>query len=174
MIQVPLILLVICAAFFDLRAQRIPNGLCLAGLILGMGGNLFLFGGVGLRASLAGAGLALAIYFPLFLVRGMGAGDVKLMTAIGAMAGPANWLGIFVLTSVFGGMIALVRIVGKRRIAQTLSNLRLIVTSWRYRQAPYALREDLDVNSGKGLRLPHAVPIACGTASFLLAAAAWA
>jgi prepilin peptidase CpaA len=169
-----LILLVLPAAFFDLRQRRIPNWLCLAGFLLGVGLNSFLYLTPGLWMSLKGAGLALAIYFPLWLLRGMGAGDVKLMASLGAVAGPANWLGILVLTSLFGGMAAAGLIVAKHRLKHTLANIRWILLSWRHGQAPYESNPELDIASGKGLRLPHAVPIACGTLSFLLAAAIWA
>ena len=49
----------------------------------------------------------LLVYVPLYLIRGMGAGDVKLMAAVGAIAGPGHWLGIFLATAVIGGVVSL-------------------------------------------------------------------
>src|SRR5579871_918007 len=91
-----LLLLVILAAIWDIRFRRVPNWLTLTGVLIGVGLNSFLYESAGLWASLEGLGLALLIYFPLFLLRGMGAGDAKLMAAVGALAGPMNWLGILV------------------------------------------------------------------------------
>jgi prepilin peptidase CpaA len=173
-LQVLLALIVIPAAIFDLRWRRVPNWLTLSGLLLGIGLNTFLFGSAGLWSSLQGLGLAFLIYCPLYLLRGMGAGDVKLMAAVGAVAGPADWLGIFILTSLFGGVAAIILIVAKSRFYKTLDNIRLILVSLASGQAPYAVHPQLDVRGDQGVRLPHAVMICCGALGFLLAASLWA
>ena len=173
-VQVLLLLLVIPAALYDSRQRRVPNWLALAGLLLGIGLNSFLYESAGLWTSLKGLGLACLIYFPLYFLRAMGAGDVKLMAAIGAIAGPANWLGILVLTALFGGVAALVLVTMKGRIRTTFENIWVILLSARAGQAPYVDHPQLDVRSGQGLRLPHAVSIAFGSFGFLLAAAIWA
>ncbi len=88
--QVVLVLIVMTAGIYDLRFRRIPNWLVLVGLVLGFGLNTFLFGLSGLERSAMGMGLALLIYFPLYLLRAMGAGDAKLMAAVGAIVGPVR------------------------------------------------------------------------------------
>jgi len=173
-LQGVLALLVMIAAFFDLRERRVPNWLAASGLLVGIVMNVFLFGISGLWNSLEGAGLALLVYVPLFALRAMGAGDAKLMGAVGAMTGPMNWLGIMILTSIFGGVLAIVLVLAKGRVRHTLANLRLILTSWRFRHLPYQVTPELDVGSEKALRLPHAVSIFLGTLSFLVVAAIWA
>src|SRR5262249_21483655 len=75
-IQLVLSVLVIVAAVYDARFRRIPNWLVLSGLVLGIGLNGFLFEWSGLRTSFLGLGVAFLVYFPLYLLRGMGAGDV--------------------------------------------------------------------------------------------------
>lgn len=172
-VQALLLLIAIPAALFDYRQHRVPNWLALAGLLSGIGLNTFLYATAGLRTSLKGLGLAFLIYFVLYRLRGMGAGDVKLMAAVGAIAGPANWLGIFVLTSLCGGVAAIILVAAKGRIRATLMNVRIILLSARHGQAPYEGHPQLDVRSGQGLRLPHAVVIAFGTLGFLMAAAIW-
>jgi prepilin peptidase CpaA len=84
-IKVVLLALVLTAAFYDLRWRRIPNWLVLAGVLLGFGLNGFLSGAPlrGLLQALLGFGLASLVYFPLYVIRAMGAGDVKLMMAVG-------------------------------------------------------------------------------------------
>lgn len=166
--------LVAAAAICDLRQHRIPNWLTLAGLLLGIAMNVFLFGIAGLWTSLQGAGLALLVYVPLFALRAMGAGDAKLMAAIGAITGPMNWLGVMILTALFGGLLAVILVLAKGRVRRTIQNLKLILTSWRFRHLPYELSPELDVRSGQGLRLPHAVSILLGTVAFVVAGAIWA
>jgi prepilin peptidase CpaA len=170
-IQVLLVMIVIPAAVFDIRSRRVPNWLTLAGLVIGIGLNVFLFELPGLWDSLKGMGLAMLIYFPLFALRGMGAGDVKLMAALGAIAGPANWIAILLLTALSGGIAALALVIAKGRLRQTFQNIWMILMSLRLRQAPYEVNPQLDVKSEKALRLPHAAVIACGTLAFLAAAA---
>jgi prepilin peptidase CpaA len=165
--------LVIAAAVFDARQRRIPNWLTLSGVLSGLALNTLLYAIPGLWMSLQGIGLALLIYFPLHALHALGAGDVKLMAAIGAFTGPADWLAVFVLTALFGGILALVVIAAQGRLLRTFRNIGLIVTSIRSGQTPWA-NPQLDVRSDRGTRLPHAITIACGTAGFLIAAAIWA
>jgi len=115
--------------------------------------------------------LAFLIYFPLYLLRGIGAGDVKLMTAVGAIAGPATWFSIFVFTLLFRGAIALILIVRMRRLQKTFGNIRLILVGIGSGKAPYRDDPQLDVRSGSGVRFPHAVVVALGTLTFLVASA---
>lgn len=174
-IQVLLLFVVIPAALFDYRQRRVPNWLALSGLLLGIGLNSFLdVETANLGTSLKGLGLAFLIYFPLYLLRAMGAGDVKLMAAIGAIAGWANWLGILVLTSLFGGVAAIILVTSKGRLRKTFLNIWTIFLSALHGRAPHEGNPQLDVRSSQGLRLPHAVVIAFGTLGFLLAATIWA
>jgi hypothetical protein len=71
-LQVVLAIIAGLAAIYDLRYRRIPNWIVLTGLVLGIGLNAFLFEWAGVRQSLLGLGLAFVIYFPLYLLRGMG------------------------------------------------------------------------------------------------------
>jgi prepilin peptidase CpaA len=173
-IRVLLLLLVLLASLFDIRKHRIPNWLSLAGAVLAIALNTFLFEMAGLWYSLKGLGLAFAIYFVLYLLRGMGAGDVKLMAAVGAAVGPFNWLGILFLTAVIGGVAALVLAASKGRMRRTFVNMWLLLLSLRHGRAPYRDNPALDVGSEMALRLPHGVVIAGGTLAFLAAALIWA
>src|SRR5438552_10022495 len=125
--QVLMVLLVSTAAIYDVRFRRIPNWLVLIGLLLGLGFNVFLFEWRGLRLSLLGLGLASLIYFPLYLLRGMGAGDVKLMMALGSMVGWANWFGIFFITSILGGAVAMLLLVSRGKLRTALLNIQFLL-----------------------------------------------
>ena len=168
-----LAVLVILAAIWDIRWRRIPNWLTLSGLVLGIGLSWFL-GYPGVRSSLQGLGLAFGVYFVLYLLHGMGAGDVKLMAAVGATAGMMNWLGILFLTSVIGAAAALLLVLIKGRLRGTVFNLLRIIGSLGRGHAPYKDNPDLDIASSAALRLPHGAMIALGTLGFLAAAARWA
>jgi len=123
-LQAVLAAVVIIAAVFDVRTRRIPNWLNLFGVLAGLLLNWFLnVDKYNWRSALMGLGLAFLIYFPLYLLRGMGAGDVKLMAAVGALVGPANWFAIFVLSNILGAAAAVVLLLSKGKLWGTLRNV---------------------------------------------------
>src|SRR5690606_34687669 len=110
--------LLVLAAWTDWRERRIPNAICLVLLAAGIGWHalvmdgegLFtssLAGGLGLSASAIGAFAAFVGLFPLYLLRVLGAGDVKLATAIGAWVGWQALLPWALLVMIVGGVLAL-------------------------------------------------------------------
>ena len=99
--QILLGILILLAAFFDIRFRRIPNWLVLAGIVAGFAWNGSSTGLSGLGRAAAGLGLGFALYFPLYLLRARGAGDVKLLAAVGAITGPGNCFWVFLLTAYF-------------------------------------------------------------------------
>jgi len=172
-VRAVLVLIVVTAAIYDLRYRKIPNWLVLAGLILGFGLNTFLFGVTGLLMSAKGMGLALAIYFPLYLLRAMGAGDAKLMAAVGSIVGWGNWLAVFVATAVIGGALGLIVLLFAGRIRKTFWNMGWILNEILHFRAPYRSSQELDVRSAAGMRMPHGVAIALGSIAFLVMQAVW-
>jgi prepilin peptidase CpaA len=173
-LQVILLLIVCLAAIYDLRYRRIPNWLVLTGLLLGLGANTFLFEWAGLQRSLIGLGVAFLVYFPLYLLRGMGAGDVKLMAAVGAIVGWADWFGIFFLTAIVGGLAALALLATRSQLQRGFSNVGYLVIQLLSFRLPYARKEELDVKSEKSVKLPHGMTIAWGSLLFVGAAWIWA
>ena len=169
LIQVVLLLIVIPAAAYDLRFRRIPNWLVLIGLALGVGVNSILCGWQGLRFAGGGFLFGFAVYFVLYLLHAMGAGDAKLMAAIGSIVGASNWLGIFISTAIIGGVLALVLLVVKRRLQSTLWNVFYIVSEMVRFRAPYMKRPGLDVKNHAAVTLPHGFTIAVGCMIFLAA-----
>jgi prepilin peptidase CpaA len=163
-------ILVAIAAIFDIRYRRIPNWLVLAGIIVGFAWNVYSFGWSGLGRASGGLGLGFILYFPLYLLRARGAGDVKLLAAVGAVTGPRNCLWIFLLTAVLGGIIALVLLAFRGRVRQTFFNVGWIIRDLLHLQAPYRSSEELDVTTTKGLRLPHGAMIAVGALAFIFIA----
>lgn len=167
-LKMELLALVLVAGAYDLRFRRIPNWLNLISVVAGFAVNGMLSGGPGLKTAFLGFALALLVYVPLYLVRAMGAGDVKLMAAVGAMAGPRHWLEIFLVTAIFGGIASLVLIALRKRFHQTLVNLAVIGAELLHFRVPAHSDERLDMRSPEGLHLPHAVVIASGCIAFIL------
>jgi prepilin peptidase CpaA len=159
--------LVLIAAIYDFRFRRIPNWLNLSGFVLGIGLNTLLFAQHGLVAAVFGTLVALLIYLPMYLVRAMGAGDLKLMAAVGALAGPQHWLWILLYTALAGGAIAIVVAAARGRVRRTVANTGLVLNHLMHFEPPATRNEELDVRSQRALRLPHAVAIAAGSLIFI-------
>ena len=94
------------AAREDLLRHRIPNELNLAAMLAAIGLAYSSGGTHGVASSVAGAAVGCAAFAPFYLLRGMGAGDVKLMAAAGAFLGPADALAAAALAIVMGGALA--------------------------------------------------------------------
>lgn len=165
--QILLGILVAIAAVFDIRYRRIPNWLVLAGIIVGFSWNVYSSGWSGLLRAAEGLGLGFILYFPLYLIRARGAGDVKLLAAVGAVTGPGNCFLIFILTAILGGLIALILLLIRGRLRKTLFNVGWMMQDLMHLRAPYKSSEELDVTSNKGMRLPHGAMIAVGVLAFI-------
>jgi prepilin peptidase CpaA len=165
--QILLGILTLVAAGFDIRYRRIPNWLVLAGIVTGAAWNLYASGWSGLGHAATGLGLGFALYFPLYLLRARGAGDVKLLAAVGAIVGPGNCFWVFLLTAILGGVIAMIVLVLHKRVGHTFFNMSFIMSDLTKLRAPYKSSDELDVTTAKGMRLPHGAMIAVGTAAFI-------
>jgi prepilin peptidase CpaA len=171
-LEVVLLIVVLAAAVYDVRYRRIPNWLTGASVLMGLGLNTFLaFDRVerwsGLIGSAEGLAAGFCVYFVLYLMRAMGAGDVKLMAAIGSIVGLRDWFGIFFLTAIVGGIMALLLVLARKRLKKTFFNLGFIFEEMSHGRPAYMRNEELDVKSGKSLGLPHGAVIAVGTLFFL-------
>jgi prepilin peptidase CpaA len=113
-IQIIVVVLVVAAAWSDVRTRRIPNVLTGVGAAIGLTLHVADAGLPGAVTSLEGMVLGLALAIAFFLARGMGAGDVKLLAAIGALLGPQPLVLIFVFTGLLGGIVALATIAWRK------------------------------------------------------------
>lgn len=102
---VPLAALVLLAAGRDLAERTIPNRFVAAGLLLALLAHLC--AGSPAWTPLAGLATGLLLFLPMYLARGMGAGDIKLMAAVGAFAGPGLALQIALASCIAGGALSL-------------------------------------------------------------------
>ena len=106
-----LIPLAIIITYYDVRYRRIPNSFVLATLAGGLAVNTIFGGLTGLYASLGGCALAFVMMFMLHVFGAMGAGDVKLFAAIGAVTGAHMVLPTFLVVVLMGGLLAVVSMV---------------------------------------------------------------
>ena len=117
------------AGWTDWRTRRIPNWLTVPGLLAGIGANAIFKGWLGTKDALLGAGLGLAILLPLVLVRSLGAGDWKLIGALGAWLGPGRLIAVLIITIFAAGLMAFAMILWRGRMRQTARNLwRMLVS----------------------------------------------
>jgi prepilin peptidase CpaA len=100
----------ILALIYDIRFGRIPNWLTLPAMVVGLAYHFYFAGAHGLLLSACGLLVGFGIFVGLYLLGGMGAGDVKLMAAIGALLGPKDVFYAAVLTAIAGGIYAMVLI----------------------------------------------------------------
>ena len=100
--------LALAATAWDLRLRRVPNALTFGAAALGFLASGLGEGMGGLAQSLLGWLVGLALFLPLFVVGGLGAGDVKLLAAFGAWLGPTGALWSAFWASIVGGAMALV------------------------------------------------------------------
>ena len=159
----------VVAGIYDWRYRRIPNWLALAGIVAGFSCHCYLEGVAGLLVAGEGFGLAALIYFLLYLVRGMGAGDVKLMAALGSIAGPMSWLLLFLATSILGGVVAVCLSLGHGRLYSTLLNVSQLVKELTLFRAPYKRQPQLELHHADALRSPHGTVIAVTALLLVLA-----
>lgn len=118
-----LIPLAIIIGYYDVRYRRIPNAFVLATLASGVAIN-FLFAGLsGIYASIGGCLLAFSLMFMLHIFGAMGAGDVKLFAAIGAVTGAPLVLPTFVVVILTGGLLALVSIIRAGIVVTTMQRV---------------------------------------------------
>ena len=114
-----LVILLAYATVTDLRQRRIPNRITLPMLVGGLVLRVVVGGQAGLTVGLIGAGLALAIMIGPFVLRWVGAGDVKMSMAVGGLMGPDFVIAALLFASLAAGVIAVADILHKRQLAST-------------------------------------------------------
>jgi prepilin peptidase CpaA len=156
----------LAAAWRDTKCHRIPNLLVLAGMLAGILLRTRLEGWFGLAGALEGCAVGLAVLLPFYILRMLGAGDVKLMAMVGVFLGPWGVLGALLATFLAGGVLALGVAVRAKMARRLLHNLKLMAFGSMVRmgegRAPSV--DDLPESVGK---LPYAVAIAAGTLGYI-------
>lgn len=169
MIELGAIPLVIIAASKDVRSCRIPNTLILAGAAVGFLLQGWAAGAGGVLAATYGLLVGLAILLPGYLMGFTGAGDAKLMAAIGTFLGPVGVLQAALISIFVGGIIAIGFALSALIHRQSISPwgryalmMRTLVITGRPLYIPPAEGEVM------GKKFPFAVSIALGTTAWIV------
>jgi prepilin peptidase CpaA len=161
--NVVLLVMVGLAAIVDLRTRRIPNALTFGGAAAALVYHAFTSGPRGLGLSAAGWAVGVALFLPMFLLRGMGGGDVKLLGAVGAWLGPTGALWGAFYSVMAGGLLALAVGAWHGYLGKAFRNLWVLLGFWRV--AGVQQLPGLTLDDARGPRLPYGVAIAAGTAA---------
>jgi prepilin peptidase CpaA len=158
-----LMLMVVLAAASDLLTRRIPNLLLLAGSAGAI--TLHLLSNspsAALLAGFAGAATGLLVFLPLYCLRGMAAGDVKLMAAAGFFSTPLEVLHLALLSVCAGGVMALAVVIAQGRLRACAANVRHLLRPIWMRIAGVRLAPEPMPGPSVGA-IPYGLAIASGT-----------
>ena len=149
------------AVVTDLRSHKIYNWLTFPLIVLGLGGNTLQHGSQGLLFSVEGVGVA-CLALLLFLLRGLGAGDLKLLWGVGALMGPTFTLWAVLCTTVGGGVLGLIYALSHGVLGYTVKNALTgghIMVTMKSLDADPAM-----AGASKAGKMPYAPAIALGAA----------
>ena len=149
------------AAVLDWRSRRIPNWLTVPGFFLGVTVHTLSRGWHGTLFALEGAGLALLLLLTPVLLRYLGAGDWKLMGAVGAFVGPLMLLFVLFGSILLSGLMGVVQMLRAHRVVETLRNMILLVRGFFSLGPKGSAQPSLD--NPNSLKLPFGVAVAMAT-----------
>jgi prepilin peptidase CpaA len=160
----------------DVRTRRIPNLLNLAIALSGLGFQGATGGWTGLAEGVWGLLLGFGLLFPLYWLKGMGAGDVKALAALGAWLGPWLTFVLFLYMGVAGGVMSLLVLIRRGLLRAKLRQGWVLLVNWWLRRpfgrmqeasAPAAAQPAPTTPVGTP-GIPYGVAIFCGMAILFL------
>lgn len=154
---------ILLASWIDFSQRRVPNWLNLFLILIGFGAQFIFNGWAGVGTGCLGLLTGFGLLIVPWMMHGMGAGDVKLMAAIGVWLGPKLTLYSFALGAFFGGVAAIVMILSTGRLRMACANLGVILAKCSNAQTMFS-----DFGSAKSFGvssqlLPYGVPLTAGT-----------
>ena len=164
-----LVALLAVAVFTDIRSRRIPNILVVLGVCLGLGSGNSIGGLGGVADSALGGCVGLAVFLPLYALRWLGAGDVKLLAMIGTFVGLPGVLWVAIYTAMIGGVLGMVSMAlasSRGRFALSVALEFISRFAPRVRARSVAPPVDAAASAARG-KLPYAVALCLGTLAWL-------
>jgi prepilin peptidase CpaA len=161
LIWTPTLVLTVVAGLLDWRSRRIPNWLTVPSFLFGVILHAVLSGWRGALFAVEGATLALALLLVPVLMRLLGAGDWKLMGAVGAFTGPVMFLFVLLASVLISGVAAVAYMSYMRRIKETLRNVLVLVRG----VAAFGIKPNphVSLDNPHSLKLPYGVAVAAAT-----------
>jgi prepilin peptidase CpaA len=158
-------IVLLVATVYDIRFRRIPNWLTFPALVLGIGYHTIIGGFYGLGFSFLGMVVGFGFFFLFYIAGGMGAGDVKLMAALGSFLGPTDVLYAGAYTAIAGGVYALILILARKENRKAFARYgimaKALLTTGHFASIP----ENENI---KTTPLCYGVAIAAGTIAVLV------
>ena len=161
----------LCAAFTDVKERRISNRLTYSAVVAGFALQAVLNGLNGFGLSVGGALLFGGVFMLFYVVRAMGAGDVKLAAALGSIVGLSATRPLMFATAVAGAALAVWFGVWSGRIVETLRN-SLLVMGFHLRHG-LQVHPDHNLDAPKGVRMPYGLAFAAGTLYWAASVGFW-
>ncbi|HKT99381.1 MAG TPA: prepilin peptidase [Paraburkholderia sp.] len=161
-IPLGVILSVVVAASTDLTARRVPNLLIASGLVASLAVQLWLSGPIaGFMHWIEGVLTGFALLFPVYLLGGTAAGDVKLLMLVGAWIGPDATLSVALMTFLFGGCWVLALVLVRGRFVSLWMNVSWLLSGLL--RGRYKPGRPEQIPGGSIGTIPYAASIAAGT-----------
>ena len=158
-----LLLMLALATFSDIKERKIPNALVMFGLLFSLIFQCILSGMAGGLDWILGIGVGFLCFIPLYVLRGMAAGDVKLMMAVGGFLGYPLIIKAVICVFLSGGVIAIVFVIIKGRFKRLFTNMRVMFTDLYIKSTSGVNMADDYVMKNSAGRMPYALAIAVGT-----------
>jgi prepilin peptidase CpaA len=157
--------ILIVSAVIDLRTQKIPNLITYPAMVIAFSYHGTFWGGNGLLFSLTGLSVGIALLLLPYLLGGMGAGDAKLMGAVGGMIGAKAVFYAFLCTAIVGGIYALVLILMRRTYFNGFFKQKM-VTLWAFILTRKYIPDPIQVDKNRP-RLCYGLAITLGTGLYI-------
>lgn len=141
----------------DVQSGKIKNWLTLPAIALGPIVHLIEGGRGAALSSLEGAGVMIAVSVALVMLRIFGGGDIKLLVAVGSLAGMGLVMDSLLYSGVAGGVLAIIMLTQRRKTAVVTKQLAL--SAWLHISHGVDIRD----GGGSGIKMPYSIAIAAGT-----------
>jgi prepilin peptidase CpaA len=165
-----LIALLVAAAVIDYRSYRIPNWLSVGGMLVGLACSAVLpsTDDTGFLWALGGLAVGFGVMLPLYVLRILGAGDVKLMAMAGTFLGAFGTLYAILFTFIAGGILAIALALAHGALVRMLGNVKNVVQFMTF-SIMGGVRPAAPIEAGASIgRLPYGISITAGTIAYLV------
>lgn len=160
-------LFLLLSVWFDQRARRIPNSIVLTGIVCAvfLNSQSVFPSGHGIGVSLLGMLVGFLLFLPLYVLKVVGAGDVKLVAMVGAFVGQYEIVGTVLAVLVAGGGLAIVRMIGRGSGRRVAANIKLILQHWLSRRQA-SLTPKFLASRDSADRMPYAYAVTIGALGY--------
>lgn len=158
--------LLLMATIFDVRSRHIPNWLVACGTIIGIVYSGLSPYGIGTIGSLGGLAIGLVTFTPFYLLRAMGAGDVKLMAMVGTYLGPTSTFSAVLTVFIAGGLLAVAAAIRNGAMTALMENVRSMMTDFTFKAMSGSAISVKQPHISAG-QFPYALAIAAGTVTHI-------